>query len=343
VDNLPVYVRITTLAPTNEDVDSRRAAIATLSAAWGKISSTDSIMAKAGMIADSLSGDGIPYDDLGLEVQEALQEHASAFLYRESPLDVGLCAGMASLTMMVSEPSGSGWTILDVYSNALWSALSFQPMLTEEKREKLRREVLDRVQQRSRRSADLARTRSAVCDFSDLTVTIGDAPAKPSTNFKKATAATIEALRSNAALDREELDFLWWVQLNRSRLLHKPLARLDEPVRLVALGIEAAGHLRRLPADLHYDLVLRTVDADPELSLKELVDTIGDDAARLSESFDTARAKKYASVLPLLNALATGETNVAGAEVKRRASVWAGRALLEAGLSGMCDHGLSKQ
>lgn len=342
MDNLPQHVRITSLTPTNEDVDARRAAIATLSAAWSKLNSSEKIVAKAEMIANSLGGDGVPSDDLGLEVQEALQEHASAFLYEESPLDVGLCAGMAALAIMNPAPSGGGWTVEDVYSNALWSALSFQPALTEEKREKLRREVLDRAQQRSRRSADGARERSVVSDFSDLTVTVGEAPAKPSTNFKKATAATIEALRRNAALDREELDFLWWVQLNRSRLLHKPQTGLDEPVRLVASGVEAASHLRRLPADLHYDLVLRTVDADPELNLKELIEAIGDHAALLAGSFNVTRAKEHASVFPLLNALATGETDAAGAEVKRRTSEWAGRALLEAGLSGMCDHGLSK-
>lgn len=341
MDNLPVHVRITTLAPTNEDVNARRAAIATLSDAWGKIKSVQSIVEKAEMIADSLGGDGTPYEDLGLEVQEALQEHASAFLHEDSPLDVGLCAGMASLSVLEPEPSESGWTIADIYSNALWSALAFQPILTEEKREKLRREVLDRAQRRSSRSADLARSRSKVPDFSELIVTVAEAPAKPSTSFKKTTGATIDALRRNAALDREEFDFLWWVQLSRSRLLDKPLTALDEPVRLVASGIEAAGHLRRLPAEVHYDLVLRTVDADPELNLEELLGAIGDGTARLTASFDTARAKKYASVFPLLNALATGETDVAGGEVKRRASEWGGRALLEAALNVMWDNGPS--
>lgn len=73
----------------------------------------------------------------------------------------------------------------------------------------------------------------------DLTVTIAEG-AKPTTTFKKATGATIEALRRNAVLDREELDFLWWVQLNRSRLLKRPIDGMAEPLRRVASGIEAA-------------------------------------------------------------------------------------------------------
>lgn len=338
MDNLPVHIRITSLTPTNEDVDARRSAIDELSAAWGKISDVGEILYKSEMIADSLGGDGQPYEDLGAEVQEALQKHASAFLYTECPLDVGVCAGVAALSILSGSPSTGGWTIADVYSNALWSALSFQPSLTEQKRERLRREVLDLAQQRSRSSADKARERTVVTDMGDLVVTIAEG-AKPATTFKKATGATIDALRRNAALDREELDFLWWVQLNRSRLLKRPIGSIAEPLRLVALGIEGASHLRRLPADLHYDLVLRTVSDDPELDLKELIEAIGDDRELLAASFNTTHAAEHSSVFPLLHALATGEVNAAGADEKRKASIWGGRALLEAGLSRMWDNG----
>lgn len=338
MDNLPVHIRITSLTPTNEDVDARRAAIGELSSAWAKITDLGEILNKAEMIADSLGGDGQPYEDLGLEVQEALQKHASAFLYTESPLDVGVCAGAAALSILGGSPGTGGWTTTDVYSNILWSALAFQPTLAEEKREKLRREVLDLAQQRSRSAADKARERTVVPEMGDLIVTIADG-AKPTTTFKKATGATIEALRRNAALDREELDFLWWVQLNRSRLLKRPISGMAEPLRLVTSGIEAASHLRRLPADLHYDLVLRTVDDDPELDLKELIEAIGDDRKLLAASFNATRVSAHSSVFPLLHALATGEVDATGAEEKRNASTWGGRALLEAGLSRMCDNG----
>lgn len=341
MDNLPVHLRISTLTPSNEDVDARRAAISTLSAAWGKIDQVKDILDKSQRIADSLGGDGKPHQDLGMEVQAAMQEHASAFLYEESPLDVGICAGMAALSVLSLPPNGSGWTIADVYSNALWLALAFQPSVAQEKRERLRREVLESAQVRSRMSADRARERIAVPDVLDLTVTTTEA-GKTTTNFKKATGATIEALRRNAALDREELDFLWWVQLNRSRLLKRPISGMAEPLRLVASGIEAATHLRRLPADLHYDLVCRTADEDPELDLKELIEVLGGHCTTLAESFNATLAADHAKVFPFLHALATGQANVPGADEKRRASTWAGRALLEAGLNRMCNNGIVK-
>lgn len=341
MDNLPVHMRITSLTPTNEDVDARRAAIRKLSTTWGKISEIGKILSKAEMIAGSLGGDGQPHKDLGVEVQEVLQKHASAFLYTESPLDVAVCAGVATLSILGGDPGTSGWTIADVYSNALWSALAFQPVLSEEKREKLRREVLDLAQKRSQLSAEKARDRIPVPDMGDLAVTLTDG-SKPITTFKEATAATIEALRRNAALDREELDFLWWVQLNRSRLLKRAFGNMAEPLRLVVSGIEAASHLRRLPADLHCSLVLRTIDDDPELDLKALIELIGDDRELLATAFNSSRASQHSSIFPLLHALATGELEISGAEVKRKLSTWAGRALLEAGLCRMCDNGAFK-
>ena len=100
MENLPVHMRISTLTPSNEDVDARRATIGELSAAWIKVTDVDPILAKAGMVADALGGDGRPHGDLGTEVQGALQNHASAYLYKEKPLGVGICAGMAVMSLL---------------------------------------------------------------------------------------------------------------------------------------------------------------------------------------------------------------------------------------------------
>jgi hypothetical protein len=341
-DNIPLHLRITGLTPSNEDVDSRRAAVANLAELWGKNKTVDQIVAKAAAIAESLGGDGSPPAELGTEIQTAVQKHASAFLYAERPLEVGLCAGMAAVKMMRAEPGNSGWAILDVYANALWAALAFQPVLGEEKRENLRREVFDQAQQYSLASAEQARERKDVAEPIDLVVTIAEEN-KTTTNFKKAALGTIEALRRNAALDREEIDFLWWSQLSRSRLLNRPLSNISEATRLVASGIEASGLLRRLPAEVHRDLVLRTADADLEFDLPALLAEIGDDRAALASGIETHYVTTYPTVFPLLNAIVTGSSEVDGATEKRKASTWGGRALLEGALSRMMGTGsLSK-
>jgi hypothetical protein len=158
---------------------------------------------------------------------------------------------------------------------------------------------------------------------------------KSTTNYKQSITGTIGALRRNAALDREEIDFLWWSQLSRSRLLNRPLASISEGARLVASGIEAARHLRRLPAETHRDLVLRTTDADPELNLAELMSEIENDRHLLSEGVYKERVISHPTIFPLLNAIVTGEVGCKGADEKRKASTWGARALLEGALSKM--------
>lgn len=342
-DNIPVHLRITGLIPSDNDVDSRRLAVADLAEAWGKVKNPSSIISKAAAIAVSLGGDGRPTVELGTEVQGAIQKYASAFLYEDGPLEVGVCAGLAAVAMLAPDPGANGWTIQDIYSNALWSALAFQPVLEDRKRENLRREVLDRAQQRSLDSAERARERGTVPDPVELVVTIGDED-KVTTNFNKAALDAIEALRRNSALDREELDFLWWSQLSRSRLLNRPLSALSEPVKLVGAGIEASNHLRRLPAEVHRDLVLRTVDADPDFDLPELLAEIGGDRAQLAAGvYASGNVTAHPTVFPLLNAIVTGNADTVGYKIKRKASTWGARALLESALSRNIATGIIKQ
>jgi hypothetical protein len=248
---------------------------------------------------------------------------------------------MAVMSVMQPEPGNGGWTTIDVYSNALWSALGFQAPLADEKREALRLEVLNRARERSLVSANRARTRDAVPDLADLTVTLGEEN-KITHNLKKAISVPLDALARNAALDREELDFLWWVQTKRSKLLQKPLASIPEAVRLVAVGVEGGGNLRRLPADVHRDIVLGTVDQDPVLTLSALLGEIADDRPKLAAGIPMDSVKVAPTVFPLLHALTTGAVAAGDGGPARPASEWGARALLETGLARMSRGGVMK-
>jgi GTPase-associated system helical domain len=341
MSNMAVHMRITGLQVTNEDVDARKKATATLAVKWSKINKVDAIASRSADIAQALCVDEAVPDALALEIEAAIQEYASAFLAVERPLDIGICAGMAAMEILDASVGVDGWNIADVYGACLWSALSFQPAQADGKREALRTEVLGKAQTRTIAVAEVSRQRSQVNDFGDFLLVAGEEP-KASANFKKATAATITALRKNAALDREELDFLWWSQLGRSRLLNRPLGKIREPIRLTALGIEAGGFLRRLPCDVHRDLVLRHVDADAEVDLVELMALVGEDRSALGGQFQTGSAVSHPRVFPLLYTLATGDTDIAGATIKRPASQWGARALLEAGLIQLIANGPAK-
>ena len=341
MDNIAVHMRISGVTVSDDDVNSRSAAATSLSASWGKERTVAKIVSKAVDVAEALGGDGNPPQSLGNEIQSAIQKKSSSFLYEERPLEIGVCAGMAMVSILSSSPGNGGWSTQDVYAAALWSALAYQPVLVAERRENLRREVLKVAGDWVATAAEKARVRTDVPDPSIVKVTIGESN-ETTNNFKEAVAATVEALRRNAALDREELDFLWWAQLGRSRLLNKQLSAINEPTRIVAAGIEGARMLRRLPCEVHRELVLRTLDQDQELDLAEILAALGDDRATLGAAFIEGSVAAHPTVFPLLHALATGEITGSGAAVKRRVSEWGERALLEAVFARMMSQGPGK-
>lgn len=336
--NIAVHMRISGVTISDDDVNSRRTAATGLATNWGKEKIPSKIVSRAADIAEALGGDGNPQPSLGIEIQGAIQKKSSSFLYEERPLEVSVCAGMAMVSILSATPSNYGWTITDVYATALWSALAYQPVLEAERRECLRREVLDAAENWVAITAEEARQRT---DVPDVEVTIDESNAATN-DFKKAVAGTVGALRRNAALDREELDFLWWAQLGHSRLLKKQLCAVAEPTRIVAAGIEGARMLRRLPCEVHREVVLRTLEQDKELDLTEMLAAVGDDRAELGAAFVQGSVAAHPTVFPLLHALATGEVVGSGAAVKRRVSEWGERALLEAGFAKMMSQGLNK-
>ncbi|RYZ88754.1 MAG: hypothetical protein EOP06_10415 [Proteobacteria bacterium] len=336
------HMRITGLSFTNDDVDSRNAAIKSLRATWGKITAPSNILSKAADVAAALGGDGTPSETLGKEVEVAIQKKASAFLYVDRPFDVGIVAGMVVTDMLSGTPDSSGWLNTDVWASALWSALSFQPPLADTKREGLRVSILQAARDRCVAGAEKARQRVNVPDLGSVSVVVGE-EAKIGEAIKTATMPTIEALRRNAALDREEIDFLWWVQLRRSRLLQRSIDSIDEIVRVVAAGIEGAGHLRRFPCEVHREIILRTIDVNPTFTLAEVVAALHLDRQTLAAVYANGLPPGGAILFPLLSSIIAGEaTDVAGAELTRSAEDWGGRALLEAALAKFGTTGPSK-
>lgn len=340
MENFAVHMRVSGVHVGDDDVNSRQAAAISLASAWVKDGKVDKLISKAEVVAKALGGNGIPSSELGAEVQKAIQKKSSSYLYEERPLEVGVCAGMAMVSILGRTPDSSGYLIADVYAAALWSALAYQPVLEAERRENLRREVLEAAFKRSALSARKARERIDVPD--PIAVKIIATDGGMTHNISEAMAKTVDALRRNAALDREELDFLWWAQLGRSRLLNKQLSAIAEPTRIVAAGIEGAKLLRRLPCEVHREIVLRTLESDPQLNLEELLVAIGGDRETLGSSFTNDFVIGHPSVFPLLHALATGFTDSYGAEEKRRVSEWGERALLEAGFVALITNGPAK-
>jgi GTPase-associated system helical domain len=336
------YMRITSASVSDSEVDSRKFAALNLAKVWGNIKTPNDIFAKSSQVSDCLGGDGTPLAALGDEVQLAIQKKSSSFLYSCRPLDVGVVSGIAIGSMLEEEPSSNGLTVKDVYATAIWSSLAYQPALEDKKRENLRADVLKLAEKWALKSAENARARTTAASKPlDLKIVTNDTAGLTS-DFTSVISKILEPLWRNAALDREELDFLWWAQLGHSRLLKRPWAEMTEATRLVAAGIEGAKILRRLPCDVHREIILRFSDGQLMLDLSELVLTLGSDRETLGSNFNETIIESNQAIFPLIHALATGKVNGAGSEIKRTAAEWGSRALLEATFFKMCSQGISK-
>jgi hypothetical protein len=282
-------------------------------------------------LAGSLaSGTSLP-EAIANEVAGHIREHAPSFVRVDAfgDLQVTVVACVAALSLVSSDLTGGGWTCPDALAAGLWSALWFQQPLSEVKLEELRLDLLSASRVRVSKVAQSARLRREVPEIGPVTIDQNSLNGSKVNNaFARAVGPMVGALRDNAALDREELDFMWWLLSERSELLDEPLAVLHGASRAVVCGLDAAGKLRRLPANAHRDIVLHKVSGTERASLGEVLDMLGERRNRIAQGLGT-RAKECADVFPLIFAICEGATSHPFSAEKLAPSEWAARALLE--------------
>lgn len=328
------YSQIIWAQPTDADVAARNKAVAGLQTQLSEQSTLDAIKT-AGAIADSFGGAQLPAP-LATKVQSAISHESPAFLLTNSELQGTVCLAVATLGSVREQSTDpAGWSNVDAMAAALWSALTFQGQVENTKLEELRQELIGASRDRVALVAKKARVRHDVPDVGTLTIPDADAAGTRANNaYRKATAPVIAALKNNQELDREEIDFLWWVLSDYSELLRCPLDARDVIPRAVAAGIEGAKMLCRLPGDGYRHAVLRRVGASDKLPLVALIAAVGADRAPLGQAFAGTWSAKIPTVFPLLSALAaTGEVQGPGTTLDARD--WGARALLEASIVAM--------
>ena len=259
-------------------------------------------------------------------IEDAIKKESVSFIREGRDLEMSVCAMAAVIQAIeVGRQAQVRWAAADVLGVAAWSGASFLPPNSEPKLEQLRLEVVNAARNRILKSSLETRQRFEVPDF-------GMFANKTITNeaFKESTFTTVNALRYNAALDREELDLLWWVLAKTSQILDQPLCKLSPKSRAIATGLELGRLMRGLPSQSHRNLSVRGIAGVEPLTLEMLVEALGEDCHSLSAAFaDEEVIKEAPSIFPLINALRTGESNLAGADVKRPLQEWCLRALLE--------------
>ncbi|MCE2580678.1 hypothetical protein LDL36_19935 [Komagataeibacter sp. FNDCR1] len=332
------YAQIFWPEPNDVDVGARNASVELLRGQFADLTPREAIKVAA-HIADILSGSDLPAD-LSAQAEKAISDKSPAFVIAGKEQQGVVCLAVAALALARGEvEEGAGWTAADAMAAALWSALTLQDPLDHSLMEGLRKDLIAACRDRVRLVAKASRARKDVPDVGNLTIS-EDAPTgtRAQNAYKRATAPVIAALKDNADIDREELDFLWWVLGDYSEVLGCPLADREPMCRAVAAGIEGASMLRRLPSDGVRHAALRLIVQSDQKSLAELIEHLGDHRQALGKGFVDSWAKDIPTVFPLLTALASTEA-ATGSSVRLDARGWGSRAMLEASMVDIENRG----
>ena len=326
------HVRIFEADPSDDFVTKRIAAVKSLADKLDKERSLDTLLGYSDGIAKAcLKGGELP-EELAAVVEKAIRDESTAFVRSENELQMIAIALMSLGQVIATSKPSKNLSCADVLANGAWLALGFQPASLNPKLEALRAEVCEKARIWCLSSGSEARVRNQIPDAKM------EAPDDGASNLTSKVNAAIEApvtaLRENAILDREEIDFLWWALGDYSQHIGAQLSQISAPVAAVAASLEAATILRRLPSEGHKHIVLRHVRPHDSLSLTELRAAIDESKAAFSPATSSQLVAKFPRVFAAITALAHDQTSYDPG--KKSLEEWSGRIFAEAGLVHIC-------
>ena len=312
--------------PDDDLVSKREIAIRNLGTQFSKDKNVTALMVIGSEVCEAFRDSPSMSDALATKVEAAIKKQSASFVKDGRDLEMGVCAAAAVVQCINSDAKArDGWLVSDVLAVALWSALSFLPACKAPKLEEFRVLAIEAARDRILNTGLETRARHNVPTFGAF-----EAEEITSETFSSVTTPTIDALRINAALDREEIDLLWWVLGGVSNIFDRPLQSLSPEVRAVTTGVEIGALMRALPTQNHRNLALRGIDETDPLSLPKLLAALGEDRLVVATSFkDESLIDSAPLVFSLLSAIRSGEGAGLGANLPRSLPEWAARALLE--------------
>ncbi len=326
--DVATHVRIFEAEPSDDFVTKRVAAVAKLAAKFTKDRNVDVLVTIADGTARACHDPNAMRQALKEMVEQAVRDESTAFICAGNELQLAVVALLALDQAILGGKPAASLSIADVLASATWLAFGAQASSANPKVEALRAEILGHARTLCLSSASKARQRSAVGEIKvgAFAPDLSDANAK----LQEAVEGPLNALRENAILDREELDFLWWALGDYSVLGKGYYSTFAPPLAAVAAGLDAAQNLRRLPAESHKHVISRHVRPHEPMTLGEVVAAVGPASAALGALTGAEKTHQFPAVYSLLAAL-DGRPDPAAHGEKLGLADWAARALAEAG------------
>jgi hypothetical protein len=332
--NIAHHIRIFEPSPTDDYVTKRVTVVSAVADNFKKRRSYGDLFALANDIATVFSPRAHLTGAIAVQVADVISKESPSFDKDERQEEVDVCAALGGLNWLEGASNSAGNpSSADVFAMALWSALSFQKASTNAKLEKLRQELIKVARELVLGSAETARQRTNVVD-SAFSLAEGDQAAQIEKKIKDTVVKAVNALRVNAALDREEIDVLWWALDDWSTTGRKRYSDLGAEEAILAGAVELTKLLKRLPADMHRHLVMRHVaNTAQKRDLPGFLEKLGDTRGVVAVAFQgNALLDSNPHVFPLLSALGSQDRKSSGEKISRNLDEWGARALLEAGM-----------
>ena len=315
-------IRIFEPEPDDDFVIKRESAIKTLRTQFSRSKDISKLMEIGSGVCEVFHESPAIPDTLATQVEKAIKKHSPSFERDARNLEMSVCAAMAVVQLI---NSSSNKKARDVLAVALWSAASFLPFCDKPKLEEFRMFAVEVARNHILNAGLEDRARQDV-------PTLGSSDDEETTceELEQEIAPIVDALRINAALDREEINLLWWVLGEMSQIFEQPLMSLSPEVRAVTTGVEIGALMRALPTQSHRNLVLRGLDNGAPVSLLGLLEALGENRSMIAGSFKEELLIDDAPlVFPLLSAIRSGKSTGLADDLPRPLSEWGARALLE--------------
>jgi hypothetical protein len=327
------HIRIFNSSPDDDFVTKRSDAIKDIDVAYKKKKGIDEIMKLSNDLAIGLQNPNDLDSTIADVVEKAIKKQSTSFIAEGEELQILCCAVTAALRYLDGAKPATSKRLSspDILGISLWSALSFQVEMSEKpKLEALRSELIEVSKKVVEFNSFTSRNRLVVPEWKKLQVPEDGSLAAFAATIDTAIIDTLESAKTNAILDREEIDLLWWTLNDWSEIAEKKLSGLNQVQRAILGGIEISKILMRLPSKAHNLLALRTVDNNISYTGNEIIQELGNLIPLLVEHLKSNTSiSTFKAVFPLCSVIIAGADGMNGYDIKRPLSEWSGRALLE--------------
>lgn len=319
------HIRIFDTKPADDLIKKRAVAIKDIAAKLTSPKNVGELFKVANDIVMAARFDKKLPEALADEATAAIKKQSPAFVREGSAIELSTCLLLAAITALHDGVTQGNLNRLDFLAVGIWLGLSMQPASKESRVEALRSELLQSARRFTLEAAGNARTRVAPPTI----------PALKAENANVADVITglrnaIDRLNINAVMDREEIDFLWWSVSSWSDALGRQYSEAGPYSAAIAFGIDGAKRLRRMPLELHRQLIVRRLPKVEPTTLHDLIKALGVDRSELGKHVPHgSEATSNPDVFPLTSSLLSGSANKAISKDPLPVADWSSRMMLE--------------